>query len=103
MKIRDLFASKDEEQRERVDGPTLREVAASRGEQPYSGYQEEYEVLFRTGLPGDDMTGHPCLPEHNPYLFVPPSELEYLLKNKKDISAESRTRISEALAMLRSA
>lgn len=99
MKIRDLFASDDEEQRKRVDGPSLREVAATQ-EVPYSGYQEEYEVLFRTGLPGDDMTGHPTLPEFNPYLFVPPSELEYLLKNKKDLSAESRTRIAEALARI---
>ena len=99
MKIRDLFASDDEEQKKRVDGPTLREVAAAQ-EEPYSGYQEEYEIHFRTGLPGDDMTGHPTLPSFNPYLFVPPSELVYLLKNKKDLSAESRTRIAEALSMI---
>lgn len=101
MKIRDLFAADSEEQRTRVNGPSLREVAASQ-EEPSSGYQEEYEVRFRTGLPGDDMTGHPTLPSFNPYLFVPGSELEYLLK-KQNLSAESRTRIAEALDMIRGA
>lgn len=99
MNLRDLFTADDEEQRRRVDGPTLQEVAAS-CEQPYSGYQDAVELEFRTGLPGDDMTGHPTLPAFNPYLFVPGSELEFLLKRKKDLSAESRQRIAAALRML---
>lgn len=98
MNIRDLFAADSEEQKLRVDGPTLREVAASEGEVPYSGYQNELEFSFRTGLPGDDMSDRPDLPALNPYIFVPNSELVFLLKNKRDLSAESRARIAEAIA-----
>jgi hypothetical protein len=96
MKLRDMFSYDDEEQRRRVDGPSIREVAASETE-PVSGQVSELETFFVSGMPGDDTSRHPDLPPFNPYLFVPPSELEYLLKYKKDLSAESRARIASAL------
>lgn len=95
MNIRDLFTFDSEEQKRRIDGISMREVVATECE-PISGYQEEIEFHFRTVLPGDDLTGHPVAPAFNPYLFVPTSELEYLLKYKKDLSAESYARIKEA-------
>lgn len=106
MKIRDMFASDDEAQRERVNGPSLREVAARQEEalfhgedaEPHPTLPDEFHPGFWAHLPGDDKD-HPCLPPLNPYLFVPPSELVFLLK-KKDLSAESRQRIAEALSML---
>jgi hypothetical protein len=96
MNIRDLFAFDDEEQRQRVDGPSIREIAVTESE-PYPGQVSELEAFFVTGLPGDDTSQHPDLPAFNPYLFVPPSELAFLLKHNKDLSDESRERIASAL------
>lgn len=111
MDLRDLFAADDEEQRARVDGPSIRAVAARQEEALFHGQDpvpnpslpDEFHPGFWAHLPGDDSAGHPDLPPFNPYLFVPPSELEFLLKRKKDLSAESRTRIAEALRRITAA
>ena len=94
-----MFSYDDEEQRRRVDGPSIREVAATDAE-PVPGQVSELETFFISGVPGDDTSRHPDLPPFNPYLFVPPSELEYLLKHKEDLSADSRERIIRALGLI---
>lgn len=106
MNLRDLFASDDPEQRERVDGPSLHEVSTRQVETLFHGEDPdpnpnlpgEFDPGFWAHLPGDERS-HPGLPSFNPYLFVPGSELAFLLKHNKGLSAESRARISEALAM----
>jgi hypothetical protein len=103
MDLRDLFASDDEEQKRRVDGPSIREFAASASPEVVPGQVSDREVYFTTRLPGDDVSNHPDLPPFNPYLFVPLSELVFLLKKKRDLSAESRTRIAEAIRRLEGA
>lgn len=99
MNIRDLFTANDDAQRKRVDGPSIREVATLENQELF-GTQEEWEAPFRGYLPGEDNSKHPGY-QKNPYLYVPGSELEYLLKNKKNLSTESRKRIVEALKLQR--
>ena len=106
MRIRDLFVADDEEQRARVDGPSILEVVRRQEEDiwhgedtnPNTNLPDEFDPGFFCHLPGDG--DHPGKAAFNPYLFVPPSELEYLLKYKKDLSAESRKRIVDALALM---
>lgn len=107
MDLRDLLASDDDEQRARVDGPSIREVAARQEENLFHGQDaerhpwlpDEFDPGFWAHLPGDERD-HPDKSAINPYLFVPGSELEFLLKNKRDLSPESRKRIAEALNIL---
>lgn len=56
----------------------------------------ELEEFFVSVLPGDDRSKHPNLPELNPYLWVPYSDLAKLSR-KEDLSAEDRRHIENAM------